>query len=90
MCSNEGERVPFSKVQKVRGLVEQWLDSIQGAMRDTLWRLLKQGLVDYGNTERKAWVLTHFGQVVATIAQIMWCSQTEMYINEMQSNPFSL
>ena len=41
MFSNEGERVPFSKAQKMRGPVEQWLDSIQGAMRDTLWRLLK-------------------------------------------------
>lgn len=30
-------------------------------MRDTLWRLLKSGLVDYANTDRKSWVLTHFG-----------------------------
>lgn len=90
MYSIEGERVPFSKVQKVRGLVEQWLDSLQSAMRDTLWRLLKQGLQDYGTSERKQWVLSHFGQVVATIAQIMWCSQTEIYINDMASNPFSL
>jgi hypothetical protein len=29
---------------------------------------MKQGLADYLNSERKAWVLTHFGQVVATIA----------------------
>jgi Dynein heavy chain, N-terminal region 2 len=41
MFSNEGERVPFSKAQKARGQVEQWLDSVQGAMRDTLWKLLK-------------------------------------------------
>ena len=41
MLSNEGERVPFSKAPKVKGLVEMWLDSIQGAMRDTLWKLMK-------------------------------------------------
>ena len=41
MYSIEAERVPFSKMAKVRGLVEQWLDSIQGAMRDTLLKLLK-------------------------------------------------
>jgi len=41
MYSNEGERVPFSKIQKARGQVEQWLDSVQGAMRDTLQKLLK-------------------------------------------------
>ena len=41
---------------------------LQTAMRDTLWKLLKQGLAEYANTERKIWVLNHFGQVVATIA----------------------
>jgi dynein heavy chain len=90
MFSNEGERVPFAKVQKARGLVEQWLDSVQGAMRETLYRLMKQGLNDYANSERKQWVLTHIGQVVATIAQISWCSTSEYYINEMSNNPFAL
>jgi len=28
MISNEGERIPFSKMPKVRGLVETWLDQI--------------------------------------------------------------
>ena len=59
-------------------------------MRDTLQKLLKQGLNDYANTERKQWVLTHYGQVVATIAQISWCSTSEYYINEMSNNPFAL
>lgn len=70
MYSNEGERVPFAKTQKARGLVEVWLDVVQGEMRNTLQKLLKQGLNDYAMTERKQWVLTHFGQVVATVAQI--------------------
>lgn len=90
MMSREGEKMPFSKTQKIRGMVEQWLDSIQVSMRDTLQKLMKAGLADYANMDRKQWVLSHYGQVVATIAQIMWCSQTEFYINDMQSNPFSL
>ena len=90
MFSNEGERIPFNKVQKARGQVEQWLDSIQAEMRNTLQKLLKQGLNDYANSERKTWVLTHFGQVVATIAQISWCATSEYYINEMSNNPFAL
>jgi dynein heavy chain, axonemal len=68
MYSNEGERIPFSKPQKARGQVETWLDSIQNAMRETLYKLMKSGLNDYANSERKQWVLTHYGQVVATIA----------------------
>lgn len=36
MYSNEGERVPFAKIQKAKGLVEQWLESVQKAMCETL------------------------------------------------------
>ena len=90
MQSIECERVPFLKLPKVRGFVMQWLDQLQVSMCDTLWKLMKQGLTDYANTERKQWMLIHFCQVVATIAQISWCSTTEYYINDMANNPFSL
>jgi dynein heavy chain len=90
MFSNEGEKVPFNKVQKARGQVETWLESVQAEMRNTLQRLLKQGQNDYTTQERKQWVLSHYGQVVATIAQIQWCNQSEFYIGEMSNNPFSL
>ena len=36
MNSNEGEKVPFSKVQKAKGQVEQWLEQVQRAMMETL------------------------------------------------------
>jgi dynein heavy chain, axonemal len=90
MYSNEGEKVNFSKPLKARGQVEQWLESVQVGMKDTLYRLMKQGLGDYATQERKAWVLNHFGQIVATIAQIQWSSQTEFAINDMATNPFAL
>ena len=47
MYSNEGEKVNFSKSLKARGQIEQWLESVQGGMKDTLYRLMKQGLADY-------------------------------------------
>lgn len=90
MLSNEGERVPFFKPPKVKDPVEGWLATLQVAMRETLKRLMKTGLNDYGGMERKTWVLNHFGSVVATVAQITWCSLTEICINDMSSNPFSL
>jgi len=49
-------------------MVEFWLDIVQQSMRETLFKLLQSGLSDYGNMDRKTWVTTHFGQVVATIA----------------------
>jgi dynein heavy chain len=62
MISAEGEKVPFNKAPKARGQVESWLGLVQTAMRETLQRLLKNGLNDYTQAEsRKDWVLTHFG-----------------------------
>ena len=90
MFSNEGEKINFLKGLKARGQVEQWLETVQAGMKDTLYRLMKTGLSDYGTQERKNWVLSHYGQVVATIAQIQWCSSTEFAINDMSSNPFAL
>jgi dynein heavy chain len=51
---------------------------------------MKAGLNDYANTERKKWVVNHAGQIVATVAQIMWCQSTEFYIMETVINPGSL
>ena len=43
-------------------------------MRDTLQKLMKDGVKDYEdeNKPRHAWVKDHAGQVVATVAQIKW------------------
>lgn len=90
MYSNEGERIAFSKSQKARGQVEQWLDSVQSAMKETLYKLLRAGNSEYPLSDRKQWVLTHYGQIVATVAQIQWCQQSESSISDMSINPFAL
>jgi dynein heavy chain len=62
-------------------------------MKDTLQKLMKNARDDYQNgQDRKEFVmqLTHYGQIVATIAQIMWTSLTEDAIIGQASNPFSL
>ncbi len=59
-------------------------------MRDTLFKLMNTGLKEYETIERKEWVLKHFGQIVSTIAQIMWCSYTEASIQEVNSNSNAL
>ena len=48
MFSNEGEKINFLKGLKARGQVEQWLETVQAGMKDTLYRLMKTGLSDYG------------------------------------------
>ena len=86
LYSSEGERLGFYRPSKVKDNVENWLDAVQLNMRDTLFRAMKVGLVDYDATDRKEWVLKHPGQIVATVAQIMWCTLTEASIGEMAGN----
>jgi len=90
MFSSEGERVPFYRPTKAKENVEVWLDGVQNNMRETLFRAMKAGLQDFDQTDRKEWVLKHYGQVVATVAQIMWCTVSEAAISDMQNNPNSL
>jgi dynein heavy chain len=93
MYSGEGECVPFIKEVKARNAVEVWLEQLQNQMKDTLQKLMKTALLEYQNgQDRKEFVMqnTHYGQIVATIAQIMWTSQTEDAIIGQASNPFSL
>ena len=79
------------KTLKIRNTgVEQWLKNVEEAMILTLQKKIKDAAVNYLNIDRKEWVLSHCGQAVATIAQVTWTSDSEMYISEMSVNPFSL
>ena len=68
MNSNEKEKVPLKKPQKVRGAIEGWLMTLQEEMINTLTFEMKKGLADYDKLVsenpqqgRKQFVLTHFG-----------------------------
>nr|XP_039247972.1 dynein heavy chain 6, axonemal-like [Styela clava] len=59
---------------RARGPVEQWLQNVETAMYDTVKKHLKSGLLTW-SAELSAlneWVLQHPGQVVLTVAQIMF------------------
>mmetsp|Transcript_20685 Transcript_20685/g.31665 ORF Transcript_20685/g.31665 Transcript_20685/m.31665 type:complete len:211 (+) Transcript_20685:86-718(+) len=91
MFSSEGEKVPLTKKPaKARGQIEQWLEHLQQSMIENLRHLMKQAVADYSQQDRKVFVTSHFGQIVASLAQIMWCQQSEVFISEQSSNPFSL
>lgn len=91
MFSAEKERVPFTtKPPKVKGQIETWLLSLESSMREQLHKLMKQGVGDYETQDRKEFVLTHYGQIVATVCQIQWQLMTEAAILEMMNNPFAL
>lgn len=84
MNSNEKEKVNLKGRPKARGQIETWLESLQVDMISTLKDLMKKGVADYNDekSDRKHFVMNHKGQIVATVAQIMWCQQSESYIQE--------
>ena len=61
MISPEGETVKYIKFTSTKSEIELWLYSMQENMIETLYRLMKQGMVDFENKERKLWVLAHIG-----------------------------
>ncbi|XP_019625905.1 PREDICTED: LOW QUALITY PROTEIN: dynein heavy chain 6, axonemal-like [Branchiostoma belcheri] len=72
MTSAEGETIPMPKNVRARGPVEQWLGSVETSMYDTVKKHLKSGMVDWNPGGLTTWVLHHPGQVVLTVAQIMF------------------
>ncbi|XP_066570029.1 dynein axonemal heavy chain 6 [Amia ocellicauda] len=70
--SAEFETIHLLKTVQVRGPVEQWLGNMETAMFNTMKRHLKLGMMDWNPLEFKKWVLSHPGQVVLTVTQIMF------------------
>ena len=88
MISGEGEKVEFNKPITTRGVeLENWLNNVQEQMRDTIAKKMKTGKNDNDTADRKKWVLDHPGQVIATISQIVWCSLTEYFLEQMSESP---
>ncbi|KAF1777676.1 P-loop containing nucleoside triphosphate hydrolase [Phytophthora cactorum] len=79
------ERVPLGKNLKARGNVEDWLKALEVSMKQSIYKLMKAGLLDYDTKQRSVWVCDHPGQVVATVAQMTWARSTEEALNS--SNP---
>lgn len=90
MYSKEKEVVELTKPVKTRNPVETWLNLLAEEMKTTVYRKLKEGQKAYTDDTRKDWVLLHPGQIVATIAQIQWCSNTEEAIGEMPLDRLAL
>lgn len=61
MISSEKEKIPFTKIIKARSQVESWLLLVQYGMVETIHKLMKTGLQDFANLDRKQWVMKHPG-----------------------------
>ena len=91
MQSKEKEIIDLNKpVKTTRVEVEKWLGQLTDTMKETVSKRMKDGQKTYTDEGRKEWVLQQPGQVVATVAQIQWCANSEEAIGEMQMDPLAL
>nr|XP_029531899.1 dynein heavy chain 14, axonemal [Oncorhynchus nerka] len=69
----------------IRGPVEQWMGNVETAMYNTVKRRLKIGVSEWNPQNFKKWVLSHPGQVVLTVTQIMFTKDCqESFSSERQ------
>ncbi|XP_037661714.1 dynein heavy chain 14, axonemal [Choloepus didactylus] len=79
IISAEGESLVLPKKIRVRSAVEQWLVNVEQSMFDVLKKFISQGVEDWSYQIFSFWVVSHPGQVVLTVSQIMFyndCTQS--------------
>ncbi|XP_042781926.1 dynein axonemal heavy chain 14 isoform X4 [Panthera leo] len=72
LISAEGECLLLPKKIRVRSAVEQWLVNVEKSMFDVLKKFVSQGVEDWSYQTFSVWVVSHPGQVVLTVSQIMF------------------
>ncbi|KAM6166251.1 LOW QUALITY PROTEIN: dynein axonemal heavy chain 14 [Erethizon dorsatum] len=72
LLSAEGEGLVLPKKIRIRSGVEQWLASVEKSMFEVLKKFMIQGIEDWKYQIFPLWVVSHPGQVVLTVSQIMF------------------
>ncbi|XP_042636359.1 dynein axonemal heavy chain 14 [Orycteropus afer afer] len=72
LVSAEGESLVLPKKIRVRSAVEQWLVNVEKSMFDLLNKFVSHGVEDWKCKIFSVWVVSHPGQVVLTVSQIMF------------------
>ncbi|XP_067884712.1 dynein axonemal heavy chain 6-like [Heterodontus francisci] len=70
--SAENENLPMPRNVRIRGPIEQWLGNVESAMFESVKKYLRMGITGWESTQFKKWVLSHPGQVVITVSQIIF------------------
>src|SRR5690349_6319108 len=72
MVSAEKEVVPFDKPVITTGAVEDWLNQVESAMKETLSDKLYQCLKAFTEMEREDWLFAFPAQCTIAVEQIVW------------------
>ena len=84
MKSPEGEVVPFQNSVITEGAVEIWMFQIEAEMRYTLHKLLYSTMTAMKTTKKEKWVADWPGQLLITAGQILWTSECEKGLRDVE------
>jgi len=84
MNSPEGEKVEFQNNVVTEGAVEIWMSQIESEMRYTLHMLLYKTMTAMKTMKKEVWVHTWPGQLLITAGQILWTTECEKGLNEVE------
>ncbi|CAD2219349.1 Dynein heavy chain, N-terminal region 2/Hydrolytic ATP binding site of dynein motor region/AAA domain (dynein-related subfamily)/Dynein heavy chain AAA lid domain/P-loop containing dynein motor region/AAA+ lid domain/P-loop containing dynein motor region D4/Microtubule-binding stalk of dynein motor, putative [Angomonas deanei] len=86
MKSSEGEVVVFTNPVKILGNVENWLNDVERAMRETLFNKMTHCVAEYTHEKRVEWFFQHAAQCIAAVDQIVWTGDVEETITKAKDN----
>jgi len=77
MISLEGEKVNLKSCSMRGGEVEEWMSTVEDAMKSSIRGQTRLAIINYENDERKVWIIKHCCQVTLTVDAIFWTRMAE-------------
>lgn len=85
IISREGEVLPLKSTVNIKADgVDKWMKKLEELMMETLFRVIREGLNNYGELSKEDWYLTNTAQVTSIISQIAWVVSVEDYLKSIQ------
>ncbi|KAJ8921300.1 hypothetical protein NQ315_013774 [Exocentrus adspersus] len=84
MYAKDGEYVDFTKSTNCEGPVEDWLNQVQYAMRETIRIAIGEGVISYEEKPRDQWLFDFPAQVSLCGTQIWWTTEVNIAFSRLE------
>ncbi|KAJ8945230.1 hypothetical protein NQ318_011210 [Aromia moschata] len=84
IAKQHDETIPFVKNCDCSGKVEQWLNGLIDAMRETLHHCFGEAVAAYDEKPRETWIFDYPAQPALCGTQIWWAAETNMAFAKLE------